>query len=82
MPVINQSTFNGKFDDWYPFKDQFASIIHKYAFIDDLCKMQYLMSCLKSPAVQIIESMATTGENYTEAWSLFQNRCDNDRLID
>jgi len=36
---------------------------------------------LKGSAAQIIESMATIGDNYLEAWTLLLNRYDNERLI-
>ncbi|CAI6372223.1 unnamed protein product [Macrosiphum euphorbiae] len=81
LPPINIPTFEGDFDDWYPFKDQFISIIHSNTSIDNTRKMYYLKSSLKGSAAQIIESMATIGDNYLEAWTLLLNRYDNERLI-
>ncbi|XP_050061518.1 uncharacterized protein LOC126551649 [Aphis gossypii] len=81
LPPINIPTFEGDFDDWYPFKDQFISIIHSNTSIDNTRKMYYLKSSLKGAAAQIIESMATIGDNYLEAWTLLLSRYDNERLI-
>ncbi|XP_029346889.1 uncharacterized protein LOC115034377 [Acyrthosiphon pisum] len=60
LPPINIPTFEGDLDDWYPFKDQFISIIHSNTSIDNTRKMYYLKSSLKGSAAQIIESMATS----------------------
>ncbi|CAI6375358.1 unnamed protein product [Macrosiphum euphorbiae] len=41
LPPINIPTFEGDFDDWYPFKDQFISIIHSNTSIDNTRNMYY-----------------------------------------
>lgn len=69
------------FDDWYPYKDIFITLIHSNTFIDNTRKMYYLKSSLKGSAYQIVESMASIGDNYLEAWNLVLNRYDNERLI-
>lgn len=67
LPPINIPSFEGDFDGWYQYKDQFISLIHSNTFIDNTRKMYYLKSSLKESASQIIESMASIGDNYVEA---------------
>jgi len=43
--------------------------------------MYYLKSSLKGSASQVIESMASIGDNYLEAWTLVLKMYDNERLI-
>lgn len=81
LPPINIPIFEGDFDDWYTYKDQFISIIHSNDSIDNTRKMYYLKSSLKGSASQVIESMASIGDNYLEAWTLVLKRYDNERLI-
>lgn len=81
LPPINIPTFEGDFDDWYTYRNQFISIIHSNTSVDDTRKIYYLKSSLKGLASQIIEAMASIGDNYLEAWNLILSRCDNERLI-
>jgi len=43
--------------------------------------MYYLKSSFKGSASQVIESMASIGDNYLEAWTLVLKKYDNERLI-
>ena len=46
LPPINIPTFDGKFEEWYSYRDQFMSIVHNNKTIDDVHRMYYLKTSL------------------------------------
>ena len=49
MPEIKLSEFSGVLEDWVPFWNRFYSLVHNRVHLDNVCKMTYLVSCLKGP---------------------------------
>lgn len=43
--------------------------------------MHYLRSSLKGEAIQVIQALETSNQNYEVAWGLLEERYDNPRLI-
>jgi len=46
LPPMNIPTFDGKFEEWYSYRDQFMSIVHNNETIDDVHRMYYLKTSL------------------------------------
>ncbi|XP_054278771.1 uncharacterized protein LOC128997196 [Macrosteles quadrilineatus] len=72
LPVLNQPSFDGSFDDWFPFSDMFWVVIHNNESLTDIEKLHYLKSCLKKEAFDVISSLELTSTNYAVARNLIQ----------
>ncbi|XP_070169682.1 uncharacterized protein [Polyergus mexicanus] len=81
LPTINLPTFSGKYDAWLAFYDNFKSIVHDNANLTPVQKLQYLRSLLTDEAVQVIQALETSSQNYDVAWALIVERYDNRRVI-
>lgn len=81
LPAINLPTFAGNYADWLMFSDSFISIIDKNDGLNNIQKFQYLRGSLKNDALQVIQSLETTEDNYPIAWNLLKNRFENKQLI-
>ncbi|XP_011859247.1 PREDICTED: uncharacterized protein LOC105556756 [Vollenhovia emeryi] len=74
-------TFSGKYEDWESFCDLFTALVHKVPKFADVTKLQFLKSCLKGPAAELIKDVKTTNANYGSTWSALKARYHNPRLI-
>lgn len=81
LPTITLPTFNGQYSQWLQFKDAFISLIDKNTTLMDIQKLQYLRGSLKGEAIEFLEGLETTTENYKTAWELLTNHYENQRLI-
>nr|XP_049704680.1 uncharacterized protein LOC126056266 [Helicoverpa armigera] len=81
LPTITLPSFDGSFEQWLEFRDTYISLIHNSKTIDNIQKFHYLRSALTGSARQIIKSLQFTAENYSIAWSLLENRFNNNRLL-
>ena len=67
MPEIKLSEFSGVLEDWVPFWDRFSSLVHNRTDLDNVCKMTYLVSCLKGQALELIKGYQSSEEDYRDA---------------
>ncbi|XP_070170444.1 uncharacterized protein [Polyergus mexicanus] len=81
LPTINLPTFNGKYEDWLGFYDNFKSIVHENGNITPVQKLQYLRLSLTDEAAHVIQALETSPQNYEIAWGLLTERYDNKRVI-
>jgi len=81
LPTLALPTFQGEYEKWMLFKDSFTSVIDQNVSLTPIQKFQYLRSALKGDALQVIECLNTSAENYYIAWDLIKRRYDNRRLI-
>jgi len=81
LPTITLPTFNGQYSQWLQLKDAFLSLIDKNPTLSDIQKLQYLRGTLKNEALQFVEGLETTSENYKTTWELLNNHYENRRLI-
>ncbi|XP_011859356.1 PREDICTED: uncharacterized protein LOC105556853 [Vollenhovia emeryi] len=81
LPTIKLPTFNGRYDEWLGFYDNFKSIVHDNCDLTPVQKLQYLRSSLKEEAAQVIQALETSSQNYSIAWGLLTERYDNRRII-
>jgi len=57
------------------------SIVQNNKTIDDVHKMYYLKTSLQGQAAEVISILSLTTLNYGEAWSLLNNRYDNNQYF-
>lgn len=74
-------TFNGAFDKWLSFYNQFHAMVHLNSGLVANQKLYYLKDCLKDEAEDIISSFELTEANYEVALELLKAPYDNKRLI-
>uniref|UniRef100_A0A182WI52 CCHC-type domain-containing protein n=1 Tax=Anopheles minimus TaxID=112268 RepID=A0A182WI52_9DIPT len=70
LPDIKLPTFDGKPKEWTNFHSIFASMIHGAPQYTGIQKLYYLRTSLSGPALQLIQSVPITEENYEVAWQL------------
>ncbi|XP_008182501.1 uncharacterized protein LOC103309271 [Acyrthosiphon pisum] len=81
LPPINLTQFGGNLEEWYSFKDQFETMVHKNKDINNTEKMYYLKTNLIGQAATVISSLSSDATNYTEAWKSVVSRYDNKYLV-
>lgn len=78
LPRISLPKFNREFIEWETFRDHFRSVIDN-ADLPDITRMQYLLSCLKGEASDLIKTLPITKTNFKVAWKVLLSRYDNHR---
>ncbi|XP_029659435.1 uncharacterized protein LOC115233265 [Formica exsecta] len=81
LPRVTMPTFSGKYEEWNPFRNIFLSMIHQNPTLPSTQKMQYLLSVLRGEAHDVVSSLETSDDNYSEAWKMLKERYDDDNLI-
>ncbi|XP_011858926.1 PREDICTED: uncharacterized protein LOC105556442, partial [Vollenhovia emeryi] len=81
LPRMPLPTFSGKYEDWESFCDLFTALVHEVPKFADVTTLQFLKSCLKGPAAELIRDVKTTNANYVSTWSTLKARYHNPRLI-
>ncbi|XP_054720895.1 uncharacterized protein LOC129230517 [Uloborus diversus] len=64
LPEISLPKFNGKYEEWFLFKEQFNSIINSNSSLSDSQKLYYLKSSLIGRAKEI----ETIDDTYQSLW--------------
>ncbi|XP_058810473.1 uncharacterized protein LOC131675492 [Phymastichus coffea] len=57
LPRLDLPTFSGKHEDWDSFADIFTTLVHNAPRIADTTKLQYLKSCLKGSAAELVKDV-------------------------
>lgn len=81
LPKLNLPTFSGKYEEWFPFRDSFNSLIHTNNSLSNVQKLQYLRASLSGLAADVIASLETSDANYQIAWSSLTDRYDKKQII-
>ena len=81
FPILNLPKFNGTYEKWLLYKDNFTATVDTNKEIPPVKKLQYLSGALEGDALQLISTITTSANNYTVAWELIKKRYDNKRLI-
>lgn len=81
LPEINLPTFDGSYENWPTFRDQFSTRIDKNSKLTEIDKFQYLQSSVTNRAAKLIDGITMTRENYKEAWKILQQKYDDSRRI-
>lgn len=80
FPEISLPTFTGNFNEWLEFRETFDALINKSS-LNPIQKFKYLRSCLQGGALEVVNSIEYTCENYSMAWKLLCERYNNPRLL-
>lgn len=81
LPVIELPKFTGNYGNWLEFKELYLSLIHSNKTLDSIQKLHYLKASLDGSALQCIQSIHFSSENYEIAWKILCERFDNKRLM-
>lgn len=76
LPDIPLPSFDGKYEEWFVFKEQFVSLVEKNN-IDDSKKLYYLQASLKG----VVKQLQTTDDTYSTLMKALQDRYENKRII-
>lgn len=81
LPRMPLPTFSGEYEDWASFCDLFTSLVHDAPRLSDATKLQYLKSCLKGSAANLLKDVTSTNVNYASTWQTLKVRYHNPRFI-
>ena len=81
MPKFDLPKFDGKYEKWTPFHEQFMTSVDSNANLPDIQKFNYLKSVLTGEASQLIPHLPLSNSNYQIALNSLTDRYDNPWLI-
>ncbi|GFX50317.1 uncharacterized protein TNCV_338521 [Trichonephila clavipes] len=77
LPDIQLPRFNGSYDEWFNFKEQFVSLIDSNNSLYDSQKLYYLKSTLTGISKDVI----TIDDSYTSLFEYLKKRFENKKFI-
>lgn len=77
LPPLIIKTFDGNVTQWKLYYESFKAAVHE-SNLSNIEKFNYLKSFLKGNALQVIDGLALTNENYEAALKLLQERFGNE----
>lgn len=81
FPPLPIPTFNGNYDEWTTFHDNWKAIVDSQCHVPDVVKLHFLQSNLSGNALRVISNFQVTEANYKLAWDLLCDRFNNKRAI-
>jgi len=81
LPKISLPKFNGRYQEWMPFRDLFVSMVGENAELTSVEKLHYLKANLSGDAARLIATIPITDENYERAWAKLTARFENKRIL-
>lgn len=81
LPPLEIPHFDGSYDKWKNFHDNFKQGIHDNIEIGNIQKMQYLKAHTRGEANKIIRHLQATADNYETAWEILNARYDHERKL-
>ena len=82
LPKVELPVFTGESPaEYQTFINQFNSLVHNSASIDDIQKLLYLKNCCKGEAKRIADGFNCTAENYKNLYDIFKETYGKPRLI-
>lgn len=81
LPLLNLPHFKGSYSEYTQFHETFDSLINKNVSLDDVQKFHYLISCLEGEALNLVQSLEVSAQNYKVALDLLKQRYENKRII-
>lgn len=81
LPKITIPIFSGDYSEWTSFRDLFMSLIHNNPNLDNVQKLHYLKAHLAGEADQLLRHVSVSDANYSEAWTLLNNRFSNRKYL-
>ena len=81
MSKFDPPKFDGKYENWTPFHEQFIASDDINASLPDIEKFNYLTFALTGEATQLISHLPLSNSKYQIALNSLTDRYDNQRLI-
>ncbi|XP_055523111.1 uncharacterized protein LOC129717274 [Wyeomyia smithii] len=81
LPDIQLPELSGNIVKWFSFYDTFNSLVNINQDLSDVQKFFYLKSTLRGEALQLIDKIPVTGDNYSVALKLITNRYQNTNIL-
>ncbi|XP_031338175.1 uncharacterized protein LOC116167075 [Photinus pyralis] len=81
LPRINLPKFDGNYTHWPQFRDLFTSLVGSKPNLPPVEKFHNLKTSLEKEALQLINNLAITDDNYQIAWDKLKNKYENKRLL-
>src|SRR5436190_1228931 len=81
LPEIDLPKFDGSYNGWTPFYDNFRTLIHGHKSLNDIEKFHYLLSSLSWPALSIARSLPISETNYAVVWEALVDKYENKRVL-
>lgn len=81
LPDIKLPVFSGDFKEWLNFHDLFISIVHSSSNLSTIQKFYYLRSSLAGEALELIQTIPISNEQYSVAWNLLVSHFQNPRRL-
>lgn len=79
LPRLDIPEFHGKYEEWQTFYDLFVALVHDNPSLSKVQKLRYLKSKVLGEAGNILKNLATTNDNYEDAWKQLVRRYNNKR---
>lgn len=73
--------FSGNYHEWSSFYDCFTSLVDKNPVLSKIQKFFYLRAALSGEALNCIQCLETTSNNYQTAWELLIKRFNNKKIL-
>ena len=81
LPTLQIPIFSGQYQDWLGWSQQFESAIGQNTRLSNIDRFNYLKSFLSGRALEAVEGIPISNENYPNAWKILQQRFSSPRLI-
>lgn len=81
LPTLKPPSFNGDWQQWTVFIDNFDTMFHKNEDEAIIQKFHYLKTCVEGPTREVIQHFKTTEENYQVAYDVLKMRYENKSAI-
>ncbi|XP_049287140.1 uncharacterized protein LOC125765746 [Anopheles funestus] len=70
LPKLSLPVFDGKYENWLNFHDSFMSMVHNAPGLSNIQRFHYLRVSLTNTALQLVQGISISEENYSIAWEL------------
>nr|XP_029734311.1 uncharacterized protein LOC115269623 [Aedes albopictus] len=77
LPDVKLPVFDGRVENWLNFHDLYTSLVHSAAGLSNIQKFYYLRSSLSNAALQLIQTIPISANNYPVAWKLLVDHFQN-----
>ncbi|XP_076301647.1 uncharacterized protein LOC143219631 [Lasioglossum baleicum] len=81
LPHVPLPPFDGDFNNWETFRDRFKGLIIANRDLSDSTRMHYLVSSLTGPALEAIQHISVTSDNFSIAWATLTSRFESKRIL-
>ncbi|XP_063994326.1 uncharacterized protein LOC135171778 [Diachasmimorpha longicaudata] len=81
LPKMEVKRFDGKLENWRPWRDWFIPTIHNRDTLTDAQRLDFMKRTTSGEAANTISAFAITDENYKAAWKLLESTYDIEHVL-